>query len=68
MTVRLDFVSTIMATFNSTLPLGDVFRNYATQFEHISTGRLALLAAVNIPVVLILLNALWQIVRVLSVP
>jgi len=45
----------------------DAWAGYLAQAKDLPTSRLALLALVNIPVLAIVLNVLWQLVRVLEV-
>lgn len=55
------------AHLNGTLPFEDVWAPYlanAQSYLPTTNSRLALILLLNAPVVIILLNALWQVVRV----
>lgn len=49
---------------NGTVPISDGWSGYLDQFQaHLPAGnRFTLLAVVNIPIIIILVNALWQVV------
>lgn len=52
------------AHLNGSIPISDAWAGYLAQAqEHLpSNSRLALIFFVNIPVIAILVNALWQVV------
>lgn len=57
-----------MSYYNGSLPGSEYWAGYVAQAEMPSTPRLALLAMVNIPVIAIVFNILWQLVRALFLP
>lgn len=48
---------------NGTSLFADTWSGYLAQAQAMSNSRLILLALVNVPVIIILLNVLWQLVR-----
>lgn len=57
--------------FNATLPVTErvasVWADIVAQSEHVPISRIALLGAINLPVLAIVLNVLWQLVRSVDV-
>jgi hypothetical protein len=58
---------TMSGALNATVPIAsrvaDVWADVLAQTEHIPISRIALLGAINIPVLVVVLNVLWQLVR-----